>query len=144
VDLDAIDAAFAALAARHALLVVEGAGGLLAPAADGLAMADLAARLGLPLVVVARAALGTINHTRLTLEAARARGLEVAGVVVSHAGGALADADARNLHALTGELGPLLLGVVQPLAPGEPAPEEALGVERLLAAGGAPARAARR
>jgi dethiobiotin synthetase len=142
VDLAAVDAAFAALAARHALLVVEGAGGLLAPAAPGLAMADLAARLGLPLVVVARAALGTINHTRLTLEAARARGLAVAGVVVSCAGGPLSAADALNLAALLEELGPLLLGQVPPLAPGEPAPEAALGVERLLRGAGREARAA--
>ena len=50
---------------------------------DGTTLADLAADLGLPLVVVARAGLGTLNHTRLTLEAAWARGLAVAGIVVN-------------------------------------------------------------
>lgn len=65
--------------------LVEGAGGLLVPLAPGVLMADLAARLGLPLLVVARASLGTVNHTLLTLEAARARALAVAGVVLSRA-----------------------------------------------------------
>jgi len=55
------------------------------PIAPGVLMADLAARLALPLLVVARASLGTVNHTLLTLEAARARRLAVAGVVLSRA-----------------------------------------------------------
>lgn len=100
VDLGAIDAAYARLRARHDYLVVEGAGGLLVPAADGLSMADLAARLGLPLLLVARASLGTINHTRLTLEGARARNLRVIGVVVSHGDGPISASDEANLAAL--------------------------------------------
>jgi len=71
------------LAREHELLLVEGAGGLLVPLADGFDMADLAVALGLPLVVVARAGLGTVNHTLLTIEAAQARGLELAGVVLN-------------------------------------------------------------
>jgi dethiobiotin synthetase len=73
----------AELARRHDLLLVEGAGGLLVPVGEDWTIADLAAWLGLPLVVVARAGLGTVNHTLLTLEAARARGLEVAAVVLN-------------------------------------------------------------
>lgn len=64
-------------------LVVEGAGGLLVPIHADETMADLMAALGLPAVVVARSTLGTINHTLLTLEALRARGLPVVGVVMS-------------------------------------------------------------
>lgn len=65
-------------------LVVEGAGGLLVElGTDGTTCADLAAELGLPLVVVARPGLGTLNHTALTLAEADRRGLPVAGVVVS-------------------------------------------------------------
>ena len=71
------------LALAHEILLVEGAGGLLTPLADDLDLADLAVALGLPLVVVARAGLGTVNHTLLTIEAARARGLELAGVVLN-------------------------------------------------------------
>ena len=123
VDLGAVHRAFERLAARHELLVVEGAGGLLVPAADGASMADLAFELCLPLLVVARARLGTINHTLLTLDAARARGLEVAGVVVSHVDGALSPADAENLACLREALGDRLVGEVPPLgADAVPAP----------------------
>jgi dethiobiotin synthetase len=65
------------------LTLVEGVGGLLCPLTDRETVADLAERLGLPLVVVARRSLGTLNHTLLTLEVAQARGLAVAGVVVN-------------------------------------------------------------
>jgi dethiobiotin synthetase len=71
-----------ALAARHAALVVEGAGGLLAPLTERETFADLAVALALPVLVVARAGLGTVNHTALTCEALRARGLSVKGVVL--------------------------------------------------------------
>lgn len=64
-------------------LVVEGAGGLMVPATDTLMMVDLAERWGLPVVLVTRSGLGTLNHTLLSLEALRARGLAIAGVVLS-------------------------------------------------------------
>ena len=70
-------------AAAHDTVVVEGVGGLLVPLCDGYDVRDLAVALGLTLVVVARPGLGTINHTLLTLEAARSRGLSVAGVVLN-------------------------------------------------------------
>jgi len=63
-------------------LVVEGAGGLLVPLAPGLMQTDLIAALGLPVVVVARDRLGTINHTLLTLDALRRRGLDVRAVAL--------------------------------------------------------------
>lgn len=83
IDFQAIDRAWRELKARHEIVIVEGAGGLLVPIRDGFTMADLAKRLRLPLLIVARDALGTINHTSLTVEAARSRGLSVAGVVVN-------------------------------------------------------------
>jgi dethiobiotin synthetase len=64
------------------LLLIEGAGGILVPLGGGHLMVDLARLLALPLLVVARDALGTINHTLLTVEAARARGLTVRGVIL--------------------------------------------------------------
>ncbi|ASC04411.1 dethiobiotin synthase [Acetobacter pasteurianus] len=64
-------------------LVVEGAGGLMVPATPDLMMIDLAQRWGLPVVLVARSGLGTLNHTLLSLEALRARQIVVAGVVLS-------------------------------------------------------------
>jgi dethiobiotin synthetase len=65
-------------------LVAEGVGGLLVPlTSDGYLVRDLIAALGLRVVVVARPGLGTINHTLLTLESARAAGLDVRGVVLT-------------------------------------------------------------
>jgi len=65
------------------LLVVEGAGGLMVPLTDTAYVIDLAAELHLPLILVARSTLGTINHTLLSLEAIRRRGLPLAGVVIN-------------------------------------------------------------
>lgn len=66
------------------LLVVEGIGGLLVPLTDqGYLLADLLKGLDLPCLVVASSQLGTINHTLLTLEALRSRGLSLAGVVLN-------------------------------------------------------------
>ncbi|MEP7307544.1 MAG: dethiobiotin synthase [Acidobacteriota bacterium] len=63
--------------------IVEGAGGVLVPINDeGQTMADLMVGLDLPIIVVARTTLGTINHTLLTLDALRRRQLHVAGVVM--------------------------------------------------------------
>ena len=64
-------------------IVCEGVGGLLVPLSPGYLVRDLAADLGYPLVVVAGPGLGTINHTLLTVEAARAAGLEVAAIVLN-------------------------------------------------------------
>jgi dethiobiotin synthetase len=72
-----------AAASHHELVVVEGVGGLLVPLGPDSDVAGLAAALDLPLVVVVRPGLGTINHTLLTLACARERGLEVAGVVLN-------------------------------------------------------------
>jgi dethiobiotin synthetase len=68
---------------RADVLVCEGVGGLLVPLTSGYLVRDLALDLDLPLVVAARPGLGTINHTLLTLEAARTAGLEVAAVVIT-------------------------------------------------------------
>jgi dethiobiotin synthetase len=76
---------------RSEFVLVEGAGGLLSPAGDADLVADLARDFGYPLVIVARNALGTINHTLLTAEAARQRGLPIAAIVLND--GADADDD---------------------------------------------------
>lgn len=63
------------------LLIVEGIGGLLVPLRRDLLLADLVAGMGLPVLIVARSGLGTINHTLLTIEAARQRGIPILGVI---------------------------------------------------------------
>jgi dethiobiotin synthetase len=65
------------------LLVAEGVGGLMVPITTGYLVRDLAVDLGLPVVIAARTGLGTINHTLLSIEAARSAGLRVAGVVMT-------------------------------------------------------------
>ena len=72
-----------AAARGHELLVCEGGGGLLVPITPGYLVRDLAVDLALPLVIASRPGLGTINHTLLTVEAARAAGLRVAAVVMT-------------------------------------------------------------
>jgi len=84
--------------------IIEGAGGVLVPVNQSQTMVDLMALLGLPVVVATRTALGTINHTLLTLEALRARGLRVAGVVM------IGDANADNRGAIERYGGVLILG----------------------------------
>lgn len=74
---------FDRLAAQNDFLIVEGAGGLLVPLGDDLLVADLAIRLGLPLLIVARPDLGTVNHTLMTCECARSRGIAILGVVIN-------------------------------------------------------------
>ena len=134
VSLAAIRAAWKRLARRHAFMLVEGAGGLLVPLDRDTDMADLARELDLPVLLVTRARLGTINHTRLSLECAAARGLEVFGVVISHSDGALSAADARNLASLRERLGGLLVGEIGPLAVGESVAPDAVGLEAVVRA----------
>lgn len=69
--------------ASEAFWIIEGAGGVLVPLNDGQLMVDLMTRLDMPAVVVGRTAVGTINHTLLTIEALRRRRIEVAFVVLS-------------------------------------------------------------
>jgi dethiobiotin synthetase len=69
--------------AAEGTLVVEGVGGLLVPLAGSFTVLDLASELALPLLIAARPGLGTINHTLLTLDVARARGLHVRAVVLT-------------------------------------------------------------
>jgi adenosylmethionine-8-amino-7-oxononanoate aminotransferase len=75
--------AYRKLSARHEIMLVEGAGGLMVPLSGDYFIADLARDLNLPLIIVARLGLGTINHTLLTIRQARDYGLEIAGVIFS-------------------------------------------------------------
>ena len=81
--LDQLIGAARRAAADFDVLVVEGVGGLLVPFDAQHDVRDLALALGLPLVVAARPGLGTINHSLLTIEAARAVGLDVRAVVLT-------------------------------------------------------------
>jgi len=96
VDLDAMFAAYRRVAGASDCVVAEGVGGLLCPLSDDFWVVHLAQLCRLPLVIVARPGLGTINHTLLTLHAARSAGLEVAGVVINRYPEAADDASMRT------------------------------------------------
>lgn len=81
IDIEGIKKAADILMSRHEFLIIEGVGGIAVPVTGDCMVADLAKMIGLPLVIVSRAGLGTINHTLLTIEFARAKGLDVLGVV---------------------------------------------------------------
>jgi dethiobiotin synthetase len=83
IDPARLRSAAASAAERAEAIVCEGVGGLLVPLAPGYLVRDLAADLGYPLAIAAGPGLGTINHTLLTIDAARAAGLEVAAVVLT-------------------------------------------------------------
>jgi dethiobiotin synthetase len=86
VALAKIQAAYIEIRRVSDVVLIEGAGGLLVPYGPGLDGAALAKALKLPLLIVARAGLGTINHSLLTLEAARRRRLKVLGVLLNRRG----------------------------------------------------------
>ena len=68
---------------RHELVLVEGVGGLLVPLTRDTLLVDLVVQMSLPVIVVARAGLGTINHTLLTIEALKKRKLEIKGLIMN-------------------------------------------------------------
>jgi dethiobiotin synthetase len=84
VEFEVIREAYSILTSRHELVVIEGAGGMLAPLNSQLFMADLPLKLGdIPILVVARDTLGAINHTLLTIHYARTKRIDVMGMVLN-------------------------------------------------------------
>ncbi len=117
-DVDRIIGSIKALKKEGGPLLVEGAGGLLAPLAQGVLMSDLALAANLLLVLVAQLELGAINHTLLTVREAKRQGLRILGVILSDTTGEATPAAERNPAAvaeLCGADAPLL-GVIPYLA----------------------------
>jgi dethiobiotin synthetase len=84
VSLTPILKAFAALRSRHDVLLVEGVGGLLVPIKDDYLVADLIRRLKIPVFLVSRSSLGTLNHTLLSVQAAQRYRLDLRGIILNH------------------------------------------------------------
>jgi dethiobiotin synthetase len=103
--------AFARLAAASDLVLVEGAGGWLAPISDTETMADIAEKLALPIILVVGVRLGCLNHALLTREAIRARGLSFGGWIANQMADEMPLAGA-NIDTLTSRFGVDPLGVV--------------------------------
>jgi len=113
INPDRITDAYHKLRGRHELMLVEGAGGIMVPLAEGLLVADLILMLGLPAIIVARPALGTVNHTLLTIEYARARGIRTAGVIINNLAKETAGMAEKTAPSLIAEFSGLpVLGIV--------------------------------
>jgi len=105
IDVERIKESYNRLATGHDFVIVEGAGGLMVPLAERLMTTDLIKLLDLPVLVVARPNLGTVNHTLLTCFSAHQCGLTVAGVVVNNfpeAPDLAAQGAPRQIEALSG------------------------------------------
>lgn len=126
IDFGKIAESYDRLAKRHDFVLVEGAGGLMVPLCGGLLIADLVRHLELPLLVVARPNLGTINHSVLTCFAATQMEIAVRGVIVNRYPAEPGLAERGAAHQIGSLCGAPVLGVWNDL-PGEP---EAV-VERL-------------
>lgn len=85
IDPDKILNAFNSLRERHDFMLVEGAGGIMVPLSGQYTYLDLAHAMGLPVLIVARPGLGTINHTLLTIAALKGRNIAIAGIVINYA-----------------------------------------------------------
>jgi dethiobiotin synthetase len=131
VDVEALLAAVRSATRDADTLVVEGVGGLLVPIAiageSAVDVRALARAIGLPVLIAARCGLGTINHTLLTLEAARAGALMVAGVVLTPWPASPGVIERSNLRTIE-SLGRVRMATLAPVARPEP---------ELLAAAGA-------
>lgn len=93
IRLQKIVASFRSLAARHEVMLVEGAGGVLVPLSERADMRDLIERIGLPVLVVGRTSLGGINHVLLTVEALARRRITIAGIILNRTTDAAATVD---------------------------------------------------
>ena len=127
IDVAALRDAIRAACSPEEVAIVEGVGGLLVPLSDEYDVRRFAVELGLPIVIAARPSLGTINHTLLTIEAARRAGLQVAGVVLTPWAEAPSVIETSNRRTIE-QLGEVSVATLRPVARADPA---------LLAAAGA-------
>ena len=111
IKLQVIQQAYQNLRTLADMVIVEGVGGFRVPLSDGLDTADLAESLALPVILVVGMRLGCLNHTLLTAEAIRARGLKLAGWVANQVDPGMAAFD-KNLLALKQHLAAPCLGVL--------------------------------
>ncbi|MFQ5572292.1 MAG: dethiobiotin synthase [Rhodothermales bacterium] len=125
IEIAVIERAFEQLHRRYDCVLVEGAGGLSVPITESVWMADLAKRLRLPVLVVARPTLGTLNHTFLTVHYARTHELNVLGVVINGSRVGTTDVAEQTNPAMIEEMCRVpVLGMV-PRRPSITTPEEA-------------------
>lgn len=132
VDFHGLVDACQRLRKAYDFVIVEGAGGLMVPLAGGLLIADLARAMGLPLLVVCRPNLGTINHTLLTVFSAKTMDLSVAGFLINDMPAQPDEAMEAAPHALASLASTDLLGVLDRVA-GSDAQSKVVNLVRQIA-----------
>lgn len=127
IEFSRILAAYHRLCDDHDFIIVEGAGGLMVPLAGGLLIADLVKLLAIPLLVVARPDLGTVNHTILTCFCAQQLGLEVKGTIIANFPACPDAAESTAPHLIGSLAGAPLLS----LLPAFPGSDDKAKIEKL-------------
>ncbi|HDZ76713.1 MAG TPA: dethiobiotin synthase [Candidatus Omnitrophica bacterium] len=100
------------LSMRHKFMVVEGAGGLIVPITARYRICDLIVDFKLPIVIVARLGLGTINHTLLSVEYARSKGIKIAGIIFNNLSRRIGASEKMNPRIIKNLSGVPILGRV--------------------------------
>jgi dethiobiotin synthetase len=132
IDLRRIDEVIAEKRLCHNPLILEAAGGLLAPVKGATLMVDTIKTTGARVLLAARAGLGTINHTLLSVEALRARNLEPAGIVFLDAVATPPDMIAENMEAVQQYSGIAVAGVIGKVHDFDHPPEECFSILKFL------------
>jgi dethiobiotin synthetase len=132
IDLRHIDEIVAGRRHRHNPLILEAAGGLLVPVTEETLMVDIIKTSGARVLLAARAGLGTINHTLLSVEALRARDVEPAGIVFLDAVGTHEDMTAENREAVQRCSGIAVAGVIGKVHDFDHPPEECFSILKFL------------
>ncbi len=104
INLDKIFSAFQRLTSKHDFVVVEGIGGVMVPIKQDYLVIDMIKEMGLPVLIVSRASLGTLNHTLLTVRACRDYEVNISGIVVNGVrdNNIIEEATGEMIHDLTG------------------------------------------
>jgi dethiobiotin synthetase len=111
IDIDKVNKTFKRLLERHDVLVVEGAGGVLAPISEGFFFCDLIKAWDIPVIIVSKLGLGTINHTLLTNVFLQSMGISVLGVILNDTEGVKDIATETNPEMLRQYLNVPILGI---------------------------------
>lgn len=112
INIKRILSAYKKLREKHSFMIVEGAGGLLVPITEHLDIVDLILAMKLPVLLVARTGLGTLNHTRLTIEYGKQRGILFAGIILNQAQPQQTLADKSNPLILSNKVDVPIIGSV--------------------------------
>jgi len=110
INFDVIKSAYSELEKRHDIVIVEGAGGIAVPIKKKFLISDLIKYLDIPAIIVARAGLGTINHTFLTIEYAKSSGKKIIGIIINDYRGGIVEE--KNPGVITDLTGIPILGII--------------------------------